>query len=165
MVESGDPAVEVQGWYNLGNALYKQQQLEPALEAYKEALRRNPSDIDAKHNFEVTLEQLQQQQQQSDDQQEENDEDQDQRNQQDGQQSEQEQEEQQDPEPQDQPQDQDQQEQPQDQQQENAQQQPQPSTLSREEAERLLQAIDEDPSQIQRQRRTTAQARPPRRPW
>ena len=165
VVESGDPAVEVQGWYNLGNALYKQQQLEPALEAYKEALRRNPSDIDAKHNFEVTLEQLQQQQQQSDDQQEENDEDQDQRNQQDGQQSEQEQEEQQDPEPQDQPQDQDQQEQPQDQQQENAQQQPQPSTLSREEAERLLQAIDEDPSQIQRQRRTTAQARPPRRPW
>ena len=161
-VESGDPVVEAQAWYNLGNALYKQQQLEPALEAYKEALRRNPDDTDAKHNFEVTLEQLQQQQQQSDNQQDENDEGQDQRDQQD----------QQDPQPSEQEQDQEQQDQPEDredqsqeQQQENAEQQPPPGALSRDEAERLLQAIDEDPSQIQRQRQTTAPTRPPRRPW
>ena len=172
-VESGDPAVEAQAWYNLGNALYKQHQLEPALEAYKEALRRDPADTDAKHNVEVTLEQLQQQQEQeSDEQQDENDEGQDQpdqRDQQDQQQSEQEEEQEQDQEQQDQPEDREpqeqQQDQPQEQQQENAEQQPQPGELSREEAERLLQAIDEDPSQIQRQRRTTAPARPPRRPW
>ena len=167
-VESGDPAVEAQAWYNLGNALYKQQQLEPALEAYKEALRRNPADTDAKHNFEVTLEQLQQQQQRSDDQQDENDEGQDQRDQQD-QQDPQQSEQEPDQEPQDQPKDQEPQEQPQDQpqgqQQENAEQQPPPGALSREEAERLLQAIDEDPSQIQRQRQTIAPTRPPRRPW
>ena len=63
-IDSENPAVEAQAWYNLGNALYKQQQLEPALEAYKEALRRNSADTDAKHNFELTLEQLEQQQQQ-----------------------------------------------------------------------------------------------------
>ena len=174
-VESGDPAVEGQAWYNLGNALYKQQQLEPALDAYKEALRRNPADTDAKHNVEVTLEQLQQQQQQqqqSDDQQDENDESQDQQDEQEQpqgqepQDQEQDQEQdQQDQQEQDQPQDQepDQQDQPQDQQQDGERQQP--GALSREEAERLLQAIDEDPSQIQRQRQTTAPARPPRRPW
>ena len=163
-VESGDPAIEAQAWYNLGNALYKQQQLEPALEAYKEALRRNPADTDAKHNFEVTLEQLQQQQQQqeSDDQQDENDEG---RDQQDPQQSEQEQDQEQQDQPEDQEPPEQQQDQPQEQQQENAEQPPPPGALSREEAERLLQAIDEDPSQIQRQRQTTAPARPPRRPW
>ena len=163
-VESGNPAVDAQGWYNLGNALYKQQQLEPALEAYKEALRRNPADTDAKHNFEVTLEQLQQQQQESDDQQDENDGNPDQRNQQDQQQSEQAQ----DQEQQDQPEDRDPQEQQPDQpqeQHENAEQPPPPGAMSREEAERLLQAIDEDPSQIQRRRQTTTPARPPRRPW
>ena len=162
-VESGDPRIEAQAWYNLGNALYKQQQLEPALEAYKEALRRNPADTDAKHNFEVTLEQLQEQQQQeSDDQQDENDEA---RDQQDRPQSEQEQDQEQPDQPEDQEPPEQQQDQPQEQQQENAEQPPPPGALSREEAERLLQAIDEDPSQIQRQRQTTAPARPPRRPW
>ena len=162
-VESEDPAVAAQAWYNLGNALYKQQQLEPALEAYKEALRRNPADTDAKHNFEVTLEQLQQQQQQeSDDQQDENDEA---RDQQDRPQSEQEQDQEQPDQPEDQEPPEQQQDQPQEQQQENVEQPPPPGALSREEAERLLQAIDEDPSQIQRQRQTTAPARPPRRPW
>ena len=156
-VESGDPAVEAQAWYNLGNALYRQQQLEPALEAYKEALRRNPADTDAKHNFEVALEQLQQQP--PDDQQDGSDEGQDQQDQQDPQPSEQEQDQGQ----QDQPEDRE--DQPQEQQQENAEQQPPPGALSREEAERLLQAIDEDSSQIQRQRQTTAPTRPPRRPW
>ena len=163
-VESGDPAIEAQAWYNLGNALYKQQQLEPALEAYKETLRRNPADTDAKHNFEVTLEQ-QQQQQESDDQQDENDEGRDQQDQQDPQQSEQEQNQEQQDQPEDQEPPEQQQDQPQEQQQENAEQPPPPGALSREEAERLLQAIDEDPSQIQRQRQTTAPARPPRRPW
>ena len=187
--ESGDPAVEAQAWYNLGNALYRQQQLQPALEAYKQALRRNPADVDAKHNLELTLEQMQeqqQQQQQSSDQDENDDENrQDQENQpqeqppdeQEQQEQEQqqnqpeqdEQEQQQQPEQQrqqDQQQQQDQQEQGQeDPPQSGEEPQPQPGELSREDAERLLEAIDEDPDQIQRRRRTTAPVRPPRRPW
>ncbi len=189
--ESGDPAVEAQAWYNLGNALYRQQQLQPALEAYKQALRRNPADVDAKHNLELTLEQLQeqeqqQQQQQSPDQQDEND-DENQENQQDQENQPQEQppDEQQEPQEQEQQQnqpeqdEQEQQQQPEQDEQQQAQDQqepgqqdqpqpgeePQPGELSREDAERLLEAIDEDPDQIQRRRRTTAPARPPRRPW
>ena len=180
-VESGDPAVESQAWYNLGNALYKQQQLEPALEAYKEALRRNPADSDAKHNDEIALEELEQQEQeqqqdQSDDQQDENDENEDQEQNQDQNQDpqdqpsdEDQQQEPQEPDSQDEEpeseSDADQQDEPQDEPEQSGEQEPQPGELSREEAERLLQAINEDPSQIQRQRRTTAPARPPRRPW
>jgi len=171
-IENRDPGVEAQAWYNLGNVFYKQHQLEPALEAYKEALRRNPADTDAKHNFELTLEQLEQQQQQqpSDDQQDENDENQDQ---QDGPPSEQNEQQGQEPQPDQAPHDQLEDPAPQDQQQDeaeepqppDAEQQPQPGALSREEAERLLEAINEDPNQIQRQRQTTAPVRPPRRPW
>ncbi len=182
--ESGDPAVEAQAWYNLGNALYRQQQLQPALEAYKQALRRNPADVDAKHNLELTLEQMQeqqQQQQQSSDQQDENDdenqEDQENQPQQpppDEQQDEQEQQSQQEQDEQEQEENQQQDQRQQQDQQEQGQEdppqsgeepQPQPGELSREDAERLLEAIDEDPDQIQRRRRTTAPARPPRRPW
>ncbi len=176
--ESGDPAVEAQAWYNLGNALYRQQQLQPALEAYKQALRRNPADVDAKHNLELTLEELQeqqQQQQQSSDQQDEGD-DENQENQPQeqppGEQEQQEQEQRQNQPEQDE-QEQNQQQQQPDQQDEGQEEQPQPGEeprpqpgeLSREDAERLLEAIDEDPDQIQRRRRTTAPARPPRRPW
>ena len=170
-VQNGDPAVESQAWYNIGNALFKQQQLEPALEAYKEALRRNPADTDAKHNFELALEQLQQQ-----DDNEPSDDGDDQQDQQKGQQEDQQPDQQEgvEPEP-DQEQEQQGQSQPdqprdqaegqQDQPPEEGEQQPQPGELSREEAERLLQAINEDPSQLQRQHRTTAPTRPPRRPW
>ena len=53
--ESGDPEWQSQAWYNLGNALMRQQQPGPAAEAYKEALRRDPLDQDAKHNLELAL--------------------------------------------------------------------------------------------------------------
>lgn len=174
--ESGNPTVEAQAWYNLGNALYSQQQLEPALDAYKEALRRNPSDADAKHNLEVTLEQLQQQeqeQQQNQDDNQEQDENQDENQDQESQPQEEEGDGQENEE-QDQPGEQDRPEEasppedgdpPPDPPDQGEQPQPQPGELSREEAERLLQAINEDPGEIQRQRRSTAPVRPPRRPW
>lgn len=49
-------------WYNLGNTFVRQQQLPQALEAYKQALRRDPGDVDAKHNLEVVLDLMDQQQ-------------------------------------------------------------------------------------------------------
>jgi tetratricopeptide (TPR) repeat protein len=63
-LEGGDPALRSSAWYNLGNALYRQQRYQESLEAYKEALRANPSDTDAKHNLERVLEQLRQQEEQ-----------------------------------------------------------------------------------------------------
>ena len=185
--ESGDPAVEARAWYNLGNALYRQQQLEPALEAYKQALRRDPTDGDAKHNLELTLEQLREQprQQQPSDGRQDDGENDENENQdppepqgQDRQQEQDQQEQDRQQQEQDRRQEQERQQQEQDQQQGQDRQQqdpsgdeppaepgPQPGELTREDAERLLEAIDEDPDRIQRRRRTAAPARPPRRPW
>ncbi len=43
-----------QSYYNTGNALFKQRKLEQALEAYKNALRLNPNDQEAKFNLAYT---------------------------------------------------------------------------------------------------------------
>ncbi len=49
--------------YNLGNNFYRQQLYPQAIDAYKKALRLNPRDKDAKHNLELALSKLQQEQQ------------------------------------------------------------------------------------------------------
>ncbi len=48
--------------YNRGNALVRAGALQPALQAYDEALARNPSDHDAQHNRELVAKALQAQQ-------------------------------------------------------------------------------------------------------
>ncbi len=50
-----------QAWYNLGAARLKAGDGAGAVEAYKEALRREPGFADAKHNLELALQQLEQQ--------------------------------------------------------------------------------------------------------
>ncbi|MGB4205948.1 MAG: VWA domain-containing protein [Bacteroidales bacterium] len=109
-------------FYNYGNSLLKNQQIPESIEAYKNALRLNPSDDDARYNLAYALNLLQQQeqqQQQQGDKSDQNDEDQDK---------------------QDQSQ-QDQQEESQDQQQQES---PSPQQISKQEAERMLQALKED---------------------
>ncbi len=152
-IETGDAALASSAWYNLGNALYRRQELEQSLDAYKQALRLDPSDVDAKHNLERVLQQMQQQQQQQDEQQEPQD-----------QQEDQEQEDQQqsgrDPQ-QDQQQPQDPGEDPQ---QGRGSPEPRPGQMTPEEAERLLQAVQEDPDEMNRPPVPVTGARP-RRPW
>jgi Ca-activated chloride channel family protein len=57
--EAGDrspvPALRSACRYNEGNALYRQNQWKDAIEAYKEALRVNPADDDARYNLGVAL--------------------------------------------------------------------------------------------------------------
>ena len=48
-------------YHNLGNSLVKEQKLEEAIEAYKNALRINPKDKDTRHNLAITHKQKQQQ--------------------------------------------------------------------------------------------------------
>ena len=43
------------GLFNLGNTLYKLEDLELAIESYKELLKINHQDIDAKYNLEIAL--------------------------------------------------------------------------------------------------------------
>ncbi len=46
------------GFFNRGNAAFQTQQYLQAVEGYKEVLRMNPDDQDAKHNLELALRQL-----------------------------------------------------------------------------------------------------------
>ncbi len=179
--QSSDSEVLGRAHYNLGNSLFRQGRVEESVEAFKQALRLNPNDHQAKHNLEFVLTQQQQQEQQQQPQQDQTSEkdrdDQQEKNQQ------------QEQEPQDQPsedegnQDQEGEEQeqseetsaqqgarPEDENQEEQDQtpenqsqpqsedenteqaaQPQPGRLTREEASRLLEAIQEDLQSLRRE--------------
>ena len=58
-------------YYNLGNSLFKENNLKESIEAYKNSLKNNPADMDAKHNLQLAMNMLnvQQQQQNQDNQQ------------------------------------------------------------------------------------------------
>jgi len=128
-------------FHNLGNALLQNQKLEESIEAYKEALRNNPSDMETKYNLAYAQSLLKNQQQQQN--QNQNNQDQNQ---------EQDQEKNQNQNNQDQDRDQDQ-DQKQDQQNENPQdgqpQQEQPNQISKEDAQRILQALQNEEKEVQ----------------
>lgn len=160
-LEAGDTALAQGAWYNLGNTLFRQQQLDASLEAYKQALRMNPGDTDAKHNLERVLEQMEEQENQQDQQNQNQDDDQNQENQ-----------DQQQPPPQGDPEQDEQDEQEQDQpppesdeQEQEQPAQPPPGQMTPEEAERLLQAIQEDPDEVDRPPRADSLGRRPRKNW
>jgi len=172
-IESGDPALAAPAWYNLGNALYRQQRFQESVEAYKEARRHDSGEIDYKHNLELALEQLQQQEQdpQSDDG-EENDENEERENQ-DGEQNEEPQDQGQDQSEEDQEQDPNEdssedsppEESPEEEESESPQQpEPEPGDMTQEEAERLLQGVQEDPDEVNR-RQAPFRGRRPSKPW
>lgn len=155
-IDSGDPALAGPALYNLGNALYRQQQLPESLEAYKQALRLNPGDLDAKHNLERVLQEMQEQEQEP---QEGDGEGEDQEQQEDQQQPDQGEQDQ------DQDQNQDQESPPGDEEAPQPEPQQAPGQMTPEEAERLLQAIQEDPGEVNRRSATAARGRKPRKAW
>jgi tetratricopeptide (TPR) repeat protein len=63
-------------YYNLGNTMFESRKYGESIEAYKNALKNNPADMDAKHNLQLAMRMLQdqqnQQQQQQQQQQEKN---------------------------------------------------------------------------------------------
>lgn len=152
-----NPEDKARADYNAGTVLSNAEMYDEALDFYKNAMRNDPGDADVKHNYEMSLkkqqEQEQEQQQQdqnSDDEQQEN-QDQDQNQNQD----------------QDQQQNQDQQNQNQDQQenqnegspedqQAGEQSMPQPNEISREEAENILNALEQLERQILENRKKEA---------
>ncbi len=106
-------------YHNLGNSLLEAKEYEKSIEAYKQALINNPTDLDSKYNLEYARMKLQQQQQQ-----------QQQQNQQNKDQQDKEEKDQQDQQNKDQ---QDQQKQP-----------PKPDKISKKDAERMLEAMKND---------------------
>ena len=145
---SGSKSDRVRASYNAGNAAAMAQQLETALEFYKQALLEDPSNQDAKFNFEFVKRQLDEQEQQEQ-QQDSGDEESEDQNE--GDQNQQNQDENQDQE--------NQQESPQDPQDSDSdQQQPQetpqeqnPEQLSEEEANRILEALQNEEKQLLRE--------------
>jgi len=126
-------------YYNLGNSFFKQESLGQAIEFYKTAVRLNSNDLDAKYNLELLLKIAQQQQQnQQQEQQKEGNQQQQQQNQQQEQQKEGNQQQNQQEQGQ---QNQDQPEQQQAQNQQKEQQQQQEGAMSKEDAERLMDAF------------------------
>ena len=63
---TGNNSLKQKAYYNMGNALYRSEKFKEAASAYKEALKANPQDEDAKTNLEMTLQKIQQQKQESD---------------------------------------------------------------------------------------------------
>ncbi len=124
------PEEQARALHNLGNSQLMQQQIDESIESYKKALRRNPNDLDTKYNLAYAQMLKQQQEQQQQDQQNQD------------QQQDQDQEQNQD-------QQQDQQQQQQQDQQQQQQQQPQQTKISKQDAEQLLQALQNDEREIQ----------------
>jgi len=107
-------------YYNLGNSLFKDNNFGKSIEAYKNSLKNRPDDMDAKHNLQLAKSMLKMQQQQQQQQQKQE-------------QQEQEQQEQQQ----------------QEQQQQQQQQQPaKQEEISKEDAERLLDALEREEDNV-----------------
>jgi len=125
-----------QVYHNLGNSYLQAGRIQESIDAYKQALRNNPADMETKYNLAFAQKMLQEQQQQQ--QQQQNQDQQDQQDQDEQQQDEQQQ---------------DQQQQQQEQQQQEQQQQQQPEEqqdqISEEDARRLLEALQMDEEELQ----------------
>ena len=143
-----DDQTRSKAYYNLGNSLLKlagdsaelaSQALQGSIESYKQSLRLDPGDMDAKYNLAYAQNLLQEQQQQQDQQQDQQQQDQ---QQQDQQQQDQQQQQEQEQDQQEQEQEQSQPQEEQEQQQQRQQQQPQ--QISKEDAERMLEALKND---------------------
>lgn len=57
------PVLSARAWFNLGNVHFGAQEWSAAAEAYRQALRLAPGDLDAKINLELTLRRMQQNEQ------------------------------------------------------------------------------------------------------
>ena len=129
--------------HNLGVLLYMAQQYSQSVEAYKEALRNDPSDHETRYNLAKAMHMLKQQEQNQDQQQ-------DQQQQQEQQQEQQEQNQQQEQQEQQKEQQQEQQQQDQQQQQQQQQQaQQSEEEISKDNAEQMLNAVMQDEKDIQ----------------
>lgn len=167
------PADVARTSYNAGNASFAAEDLESALQHYRKSLLTDPDNEDAKFNYEFVKRRLQEQQQEQQQQQQGDQQDQEGDQKQEGGDQNQEQ----DQDQQEQPQDgesqqddgsqQDQQESPSEQQeQQSSREQPSPDELSDEQAERILQALQNEEEQLLRQvQRPKTRARQVEKDW
>src|SRR5690554_2286995 len=121
-------------FHNLGNSYLFGQNIDQSIEAYKQALRHNPLDDETRYNLIAAMKLKDEQEEQEEEQQDQQEQDQQEQEQQEQQEQEQEQ--------------QEQEQQEQEQQDQQQQQQQESEGISRENAERLLQALEEDEKEL-----------------
>lgn len=151
---SDEIKVQSGSYYNIGNTLYKMGKLPESISAYKKALELNPEDEDAKYNLEYVRAKLkdksekqpQENQQQEQQQQEEQNQDKEQN-------SEEQKEEQQE-------QQQNNQENPEEQQEQQQEQATEPKEISKEDAERLLNALQNEEKDLLKEQKPKRRGRP-----
>ena len=146
-----DPKAQAHAYHNLGNSMLELKKPEEAINAYKEALKRDPADEDTRYNlaYAQRMRRQQQQQQKNDPNKDQTDKEQQKKDQQ---QDQQKQDQQQDQQKKDQQQEQQQQ---QDQQQQKGQQdqqqaqQPREGQIDKRDAERILDALNRQEKDVQ----------------
>ena len=132
-------------WHNIGNSLLEAEQYGPSIEAYKNSLRRNPADEDSRYNLAYAKQKLQEQEKQQQNQDKNQDKkDQDKKDQDKKDQDKKDQ----DKKDQDKNQDKDQDKNQDQQDQQDQEQQPQPREISKEDAERMLNAIQQQEKDV-----------------
>ena len=137
--QTENPAEISRYYYNLGNTFFKSQKIEESIDAYRNALLNNPDDVDAKHNLQMALRMLQEKNQSGSGGQDNNQEQNDQQNQS----QQQDQQNGENPNNQDNPQGEQNGQNP-----ENAEQQPERGQISPEDAERILQALENEEKDV-----------------
>ena len=145
-----DKEQKASAFHNLGNSFLKAEKFQESLDAYKQSLRNNPRDLETKYNYSYAKRMLQQQQEQEQQQDQDKDQDKKDEGKKDDQQKQDQQDQKQD-EKKDEEQKQDQEQQKQDQEQkeeEQKEQQPKEGEISKEDAERMLDALNQDEKKI-----------------
>ena len=144
IASSDNPDVRSRAFYNMGNAYFQNNEFEQSIGAYKESLKINPTDEDAKKNLMLAMRQLKQQQQQENKQNQQQQEQQ-QEQQQQGQQNQQEQKQGESP------------------QQKEEQKQ---EDISKDEANEILKAIEREDQRVQEKlKKTKGKSTPPVKDW
>ena len=137
-------------YHNLGNCLLQSENLQGAVEAYKNALRNNPNDLETKYNLAWAQDKMKQQQNENQQNQDQNKQDQQQdQNQQQNQDQQQDQQQNQDQQKKDQQNQQSQENQQQQPQQSQQQQDENDQQMSKEDAMRILEALENDEKDVQ----------------
>lgn len=65
MNQTDDKNLQAKIWYNIGNSLLKSQKIKESIEAYKSSLKLNPNDTEAKYNLSYALKMLNDENQQN----------------------------------------------------------------------------------------------------
>lgn len=141
-----DKEDRAQAYHNLGNTYLKTKKIDEGIAAYKQALRNNPTDEDTRYNLSYAMKLKKEQEEEEKKDQDKKDEQKDDQEKNEDQKKDKQD---QDKQEQDEKKDQDQDKQDQDQQKEEQQQQPQPNEISKQDAERILENMENEEEKTQ----------------